>query len=470
MAKSSSSAKIVRAIGLFSGVRAVTIICSLVRNKVIAVFAGPAGIGLVILFNSITDLVGSATRLSIDQSIQRDISRAHGHRCQTTISAIRHWAVWLGLLGSAVMCVLSPLLSLWSFDDFDRWWIFCILSVVPFCVTVANCSISINQGLKRLRAVASGTVLGALLGLAVSVPLVIWLNLDSIVWVVTTYGVCALAGAWIFRARIPRQHLGLRQIVTIGRPFLSLGLNITGALFIGQALSYGFILFLNNYASTSQLGIYQAGYTLINTYVGVILTGIWMEYYPRISAMAHSPRRLSVAASHEVSVTMLALIPVLSSFIALAYPIVKLIYSAEFEPVLPFVTIGVVGVLLRATSWCLAYIILARGDGRIYLVTESLSGVIGLGLNIAGYISGGFTGLGISYILWYGTYTAIVATVCHRRYGVSLGKPVVRLVSVAVLTVTAALLSGLYISFVCPLVIAAITAIIAARKLTNDRR
>lgn len=78
----------------------------------------------------------------------------------------------------------------------------------------------------------------------------------------------------------------------------------------------------------------------------------------------------------------------------------------------------------------MAYAIIARGDGKTYIVTESLSSVAGLALNIIMYKTWGFAGLGVSYIIWYAIYTLIV-TVPYRRYGLSLARPTLRLVAVA---------------------------------------
>lgn len=464
-ATSSTQSTIVKAMGVFTGVRVVTILCSLIRNKLIAWLIGPAGMGLVSLYNSVVDLVGSTSRLSIDQTVQRDISQASGHDKTPVINIVRRWAVWLGLAGAAIMCVLSPLLSLWTFDTPGRWYIFCVLGVVPLCTTIANCSIAVNQGLRRFRDVASGTVWGALASLVVSVPLIVWLRINSILWVIVVYGLFTLGAAWLFRARVPRCTLTRQQIYRTGRSFLRLGLNITVAQVFTQAMAYVFVLFLNNYASTAVLGTYQAGYTLVNSYVGIILTGIWIEYYPRLAAMAHSPARLSVSASYELKVTMLVLMPVLSTFIALADPIIRLIYDADFLSMLPYVTIGAVGVVLRATSWCMSFIILARGDGRTFLFTEGISVVTGLGLNIAGYVLGGYAGLGISYILWYALYTLLVIVVCRRKYGVAYHPKVVALSAVTFVTVSAALVCGHFAGPVVPIAIAIITAGIAWRKL-----
>ncbi len=431
--------------GIFSGVKVIGILCSLVRNKLIAWLVGPAGLGLVILYNSILDLIGQSTRLSIDQSAQRDISQAASADAPRTVAVVRRWAVWLGLAGMAATCALSPLLSLWSFDSFSHWPSFCLLSVVPLCLTISACITAENQGLRRFRAVAASNILGAVGGLALSVPLIVWLRIDSIVWIILVYGLFSFAGAWLYRPRLPRVAIPNNEVVAEGKSFIRLGARITLATIASQAFAYVFIIFLNTYASTDTLGIYQAGFTLMNSYVGIIFTALWVEYYPRLAAHAHSARRLSIAASHEVRLTLTLLTPCLCLLIVLVNPVVRIIYAADFLAAIPYIVVACVGVVFRATSWCLAYVILARGDGRSYLVTEICSNVIGLALNIAGFLLGGFLGLGIAYTVWYAIYTLLVAGVCSRRYGVRYTGTTTPTITIA--TVLTTLTASLYLIF-----------------------
>ena len=81
---------------------------------------------------------------------------------------------------------------------------------------------------------------------------------------------------------------------------------------------------------------------------------------------------------------------------------------------------GMVGTIMRALSWCMAFVILARGDGKTYVVTESVSAAVGLILNILFYRWWGITGLGLSFLVWYVVYTIIIAMVYFRHYHLSL--------------------------------------------------
>jgi O-antigen/teichoic acid export membrane protein len=199
--------------------------------------------------------------------------------------------------------------------------------------------------------------------------------------------------------------------------------------------------------------------------VGILFTGIWVEYFPRISALSHSPRRLSISVSHQIYTTSLILMPVVAIFVAADRLIVQVLYNSSFFAVLPFLTIGILSVIPRYVSWCVAYTILAKGDGKIYLVSETLSGFLGLVLNIAGYSFYGFAGLGVSYVIWYTIYIVIVVLINRYRYGVLINRRVWRLVSITAGVGIAAVIGKIALGWWCPLVLGLAVAPFAVRRL-----
>ena len=100
---------------------------------------------------------------------------------------------------------------------------------------------------------------------------------------------------------------------------------------------------------------------------------------------------------------------------------------------------AVEGEVYAFSSFCTALVMLARGDGRCYIITESASALLCLVLKVAGYRIGGFAGLGAAYVLHYAAYSAMVLWVYRRRYGLRLGRGVPALCAMAVATAFAAL-------------------------------
>lgn len=419
--QSNISRMAMKAMGIFGGVQVMGILCSIIRTKLVAMWIGPVGIGLFGLFNNALEMIATGTNLGIRSSSVRDISQAHDKSDPGLISrmvtVVRKWSMWLGLAGALLTLVLAPALSQMTFGDSTHIWGFVALSVAVLLQALTNGEYAVLQGTSRLKRLASVTLWGTIVGLAVSVPLFYLLRERSILPSILAYAAALAAFAWLLRNReYPAASLSRRETFDMGKGFVKLGIFMTLGNFAGILASYAFNAWLNVNTSTEQVGFYQAGYTLINKYTGLILTALGMEYYPRLSKVADSRLRLRAFVSQEINVAIAVMAPVVALFILLRELVVWILYTPEFNVILTFVSWGMIGTIFRTLSWCLAFTILAKGDGKTYLWTEVASAIINLVLNIVFYRWWGLTGLGVAFLVSYLLYTIIVAVVYFRLY------------------------------------------------------
>ena len=188
------------------------------------------------------------------------------------------------------------------------------------------------------------------------------------------------------------------------------------------------ISYLTKYHGEATAGIYQSGFLIICSYAGLLFNAISLEYFPRLSQIASRPKMASVAVSHEIAIAMYVLVPVVIVFLAADRLILRLLFSSEFMVALPMITVGITMLIFRGISFCLAIVILARGEGRTYIITESLSSVIGLALNISFFHYWGYLGVAVSFIIWYFIYCIITGVVYYRNFGMRLTPGVIRLI------------------------------------------
>ena len=410
-----------KAMGLFGGVQVAGILCSIIRTKLVALWIGPLGVGLFGLFNNALEMIATGTNLGIRSSSVRDISQAMAQSDRSLVArmvtVVRKWSLWLGLAGALATLLLAPLLSQVTFGDTAHIWGFVALSVAVLLQALTNGEYAVLQGTARLKRLASVTLWGTVVGLAVSIPLFYWLREHSILPSILAYAAALALFAWLLRNRdYPSATMSRRETLDLGKGFVRLGIFMTLGNFAGILASYAFNAWLNVNAGTEAVGYYQAGYTLINKYTGLILTALGMEYYPRLSRVAQSRLRLRAFVSQEINLAIAVMAPVVALFILLRELVVWILYTPEFNVIFTFVSWGMIGTVLRTLSWCLAFTILARGDGKTYLWTEVASAVINLALNILFYRWWGITGLGIAFLVSYLLYTIIIAVVYFRVY------------------------------------------------------
>ena len=461
-----------KAMGLFGGVQVMGILCSIIRTKLVALWIGPVGIGLFGLFNNALEMISTGTNLGIRSSSVRDISQTLEQSDRglvaRMIAVVRKWSLWLGLGGALLTISLAPLLSELTFGDQTHIWGFVALSAAVLLQALTNGEYAVLQGTARLKRLASVTLWGTIVGLAVSVPLFYLLRERSILPSIIAYALALAAFAWMFRNRdYPAAAVSRRETFDMGKGFVRLGIYMTLGNFASILASYAFNAWLNVHAGTEQVGFYQAGFTLINKYTGLILTALGMEYYPRLAKVADSRLRLRAFVSQEINVAIAVMAPVVALFILLRELVVWILYTPEFNVILTFVSWGMVGTVLRTLSWCLAFTILAKGDGKTYLWTEVASAVINLVLNILYYRWWGLTGLGVAFLVSYLLYTLIVAVVYFKIYRLSVSPA-----SLYNLLWTLAVAAGVMAAMeggVMPIaiVLTAISAIVAARQIVT---
>lgn len=429
--------RVLHALGIFGGVQSVTVIFSVIRVKLIAIWLGSDGMGLFGIFNSAMELVASATQLSLRSSAVRDISSAEkGAKLDRIVFVVLRLAWLLGLAGAAVMLAAAPLLSRYTFGNDDFTWHYRLLSIAVFLLSLQNGFSAVMQGMERFGLLARTQLWGAVGGFAISVPMFYFWGIDSVIPSIIVYVAVPAAVAFIYRVKMkaPEPKPSWRSTLKDGSGLLKLGFYMTVSSFASLAASYVFIAWLNEESSTETVGLFNAGFTLVNRYVGFVLGAVATEYYPRLSRIFGDRLETDRHVSTQIEVGMKVLLPMALVFIAADRWIVELLYSSEFELIVPFVNWAMIGTLFRMVSWCMAFVILARGDGKIYVVTEVLGSIVYLAANIFAFSRWGIRGMGYAYCLWYIIYTLIVGVVYYVRYGnrLSAGAVVLTVSGIAV--------------------------------------
>lgn len=463
------SATVLKAMSVFGGVQVVGILCSIIRTKLVAVWLGAAGMGVFALYNSTIEMISVFTRFELRNSAVRELASA-GSQLGLICAVVRRWAWALGILGAILTIVLSPWLSEWTFGDSEHTLGYIILSVAVMLYSVTDGENAILQGTSMLKPLARASVVGAVATIAVSIPMFYFWRVDGIVPAILSYFIITTSVVYYYRRpEKPRVKVSPQDVLKEGKGFMLLGVYMAISMFMGIVVSYLFMIYLNRSADTSMVGYYQAGYSLVNKYVGLIFTAIAMEYYPRLAQVIKSRKRTSTFVSHEVMLSVWIIIPVIALFIATDDLIVNVFYSEEFSVIIPFISCAVIGTIFRAVSFCIAYVILARGDGKVYLITETTSAVIGLTLNIVFFEAFGMLGLGISYILWYMLYALIVYIVYRFNYGLRLGQGITRLIIYAVVMGIASVTLSVYVGWWATAIVAAVALYFSARRLLRRR-
>lgn len=421
--QTSSYRSIFKATSLFGGVQVYQILIGIVKSKFIAVLLGPAGMGIQGLYQSTIDLIKSFSAFGLEQSAVRDISEANGsgdqQRVGRTVATVRK-LVWLtGLLGFTITLFLSPYLSQLTFGNSDYTWGFVILSSTLLINQLCAGQKVLLQGMRRLKDLAKASAIGSTVGLLVSVPIYYWLGVKGIVPTMVIISLTAMAISWFYSRRVPirEESVTPKQVITNGRSMIKMGLAMSVSSILVTLFAYILRWFIREHGGVDEVGLYTAGFVIMNTYVGMVFSAMGTDYYPRLAAVNKDNNRCREIINQQGEIAILILAPMVISCIIFMPFIIRLIYSESFLPANDFILIAVTGIMFKAVSWVISYAFLAKAESRLFIINETITNIYGITLNIFGYKIGGLTGLGISYASIYLLYLVQVYIIARNRYG-----------------------------------------------------
>jgi len=423
LSKSSESYRqIFRATSLFGGVQLINIIIGIIRSKVVAVLLGPAGMGIASLLNSAIGLVRSITEFGLGTSAVRDIASAHESKDEirtSKIVAVFRKLVWFtGLLGTIIAFAFSSQISMLSFGNTDYSWAFKWLSISLLLYQLTSGNLVLLQGTRKLKLLAKANVMGSFLGLFTSIPLYYWYGIDGIVPAIIIAAISTFIVSFYFgrNVEVRKIKVSTSEAFLEGRVMLKMGIALSISGFAATAVAFYVRAHISNYGTLSDVGLYNAGFSIIGTYAGMVFTAMASDYYPRLSGIAHQENEFTSLVNQQAIVAILIITPILVGFIFFGKWLLILLYSEKFVGITEMIQWAAIGVYFKAVSWALGFILLAKGSSTLYLVSELVANSYLLILTVLGYNWFGLNGVGMAFMIGYALFLIQVYVISKVKY------------------------------------------------------
>lgn len=445
MAKSSYRS-IAKANTILGSVQIVTIIIGIIRSKLIALLLGPVGVGLMGLYQSTIDLVRSATNMGINTSAVRDVAIAKEtqnefelQKTQSVISRI----VWItGVLGMGLMFIGAPWLSEMTFGNRKYTLAFRILSIIPLITQLTVQHNVMLQGTRSLKRLATASIWGGLVGLFINVPMFYLWGEDAIIPALIVVAVASLAIAWhnASKLNILTIMTTWSEVFSRGKSMVKMGFLIGLTGLMDMAAIYIIKIYVQKWGELAEVGLYTAGFAIVQSYVNLVFGAIGTDYYPRLSAISNNKEEYCDAINKQFEILILVLTPMVLVFMSFSSELLYLLYSTKFLPAKMMICWMAFGMLFRAYSWCPGFIFLAKNDSKFYFILYIFAFVLELLLYLSGYYFLGLTGIGIAFGLQYiigNTYTLVIL---KHRFSFKYGWEQNRLLLISVMSASSVLL------------------------------
>ena len=368
--ENTSYRQIMKATSIFGGVQVFNIIISIIRSKFVAVLLGPGGMGIYGLLTSTTSLIEKITNLGLGTSAVRNVAAANttgdANRIGTVVAVLRR-LVWItGILGAVITLAFAPWLSELTFGNKDYTVGFRWLAITLLFTQVTSGQLVVLQGMRKLQYLAKANLAGGFAGLFISVPIYYVWGLDGIVPAIIISSMVALVLSWHFSSKVNIERVAVNRntLNTEGRDMIKLGFILSLSSLVSMATSYLIRIFISHTGSVDEVGLYNAGFAIINTYVGMVFSAMSTDYFPRLSGVANDIGKTKTVINQQAEVAILILAPILTIFLIFINWVVILLYSNRFLPVVSMIHWAALGIFFKAASWPLAYLIIAKGDSK----------------------------------------------------------------------------------------------------------
>jgi len=419
--------KVLNATSLFGGVQFINIILRLIRSKAIALLIGPIGMGISNLLLTTMELINGLTNLGLERSAVKDISLANTNSNSKSVAitiSILKKLVWLTITVGVILMVLSaPWLSEIAFGNKDYTISFRWISIALLFKQLSSSQLAILQGLRKLKSLAKANLLGNFIGLLITLPLYYYYKIDAIVpaIIIATFMSFVFTYYYSHKLDIESVTISRKEAVSEGKGMINLGVMLSLSSLITLLVAYIIRIYIGSANETEELGLidvglYSAGFVILNSYVGIIFNAMGTDYFPRLSEIANDITKLRKTVLEQATVAILLITPIIVVFLACAPFIIVILYSHEFSPIVAMVTWGILGMIFKAVSWSMGYMIIAKGDSKVFIKTAIGFNTILLSINIIGYHFGGLEGVGISFFIYYIIHFIAIRIITYYRY------------------------------------------------------
>ena len=464
--------------GVFGGVQMLKMLTSVVRNKLTAAFLGANGMGLISVYNSITEFVVSSSNLGIPLNATRHSSelleQGDPARVRHFVMVVRTW-VLLTALQSVVLCsLLSPLVSYILFDqEFGHWPQVMTMIPVVVCFLVAEGECAVLKGLRKVRQVAVVETVIALATLLLTVPFYYLLGMRGVVVGLICCGLASLVAHFWFSLRIVPYRVRLfdPDVLREGLPMVTKGIPYVLAGVSGAALGMAIPALIQMQGTLADVGYYRMGYMLMVGYAGMAFMALEADYYPRLSSANGDAVRFNGTINQQIDVCVLVVTPFLIPFIVLMPWIIRLLFTEEFLVAQGMTVCAAFYVFLRGIMLPVSYSSLAKGDSLVFLAVEVVSNLATALLFWWLYGLWCITGTGVALSLGALLDVACVLLVYGRLYGCRVTAATWRVCIVQGITLGAAVLccaqDNLWVRYVAGACLFAFSAAYSLRLLSH---
>lgn len=409
---------------LFGGVQLFQILINILRGKVVALYLGPEGMGINGLFVSSLTLIITLSGMGISISSVRYLAQIKDPSEQKEkINITRYVFLFTAFIGVLITCLCSKILSNVSFKSNEYIKSYLLLSLYVFFTLMNSGFTSIFQALGKLKTIASVNIFPSMIFLLVTFVFYYFWGKSAIVPVLIISSVLP----FIFYVIILCKTVGkikkipFKSFKSLFIEYFTLGFILIVGSLTTNAVTYFLNFFISHFGSIDDVGLYHAGTSITNQYIGMLFSAMAIDYFPRLSSLNDQPDEFNKFVNAQSEVINLIGFPLISLMIITAPLLIKILLSPEFLVIKNFITIIAFGMMLKVFSYPYGYVSIAKNSKKIYFILEvvvvNIQNII---LYTVSYYYFGLKGLAIGFVISYVLYFFEVTTISKLKFNITI--------------------------------------------------
>lgn len=384
------------------------LLSSVIKNKIIALSIGPAGLGVYSQFLNILGLFGTVLPVG-SMGLIRYVSSLHNDNRQSEMLYLMRYFlvrnIVLSLLVSSVLVLFSTEISNLLFSTSEYSELIRIFSTVIIITLFVNMLDIYLKSIRQINKYVLFLTFNSIISIAVTVPLILSYQIyGAVLAIVLSALLCLLTGILILKKykliSLPLIYERVERDVI--KNVLGLGLAVLASMVIQNITMLAIKSIIAGNFSLNAVGIFQCVFSISSSYFGVFFVVIGAYSIPKISAMKED---IEIVAEMNSTFRFLLMIymPVLVVIFALRSLIIPLLYSNDFILAKDLLIYQLPAEFIRAFSWAAGVWLIPKLNFAKWLLFEIIfySLFLGLFVLMVNFTKVGIYAASMSYLSSY---------------------------------------------------------------------
>jgi PST family polysaccharide transporter len=381
--------------------------------KVIALYAGPAGMALLGQIQGVVTALTGLTNAPVSNGIIRYTSEHSEKGLHLCSPWWRASLLWVGIIFITLLLIslfASHDIAAYIFGNASYYWVINVIVLLLPIASLGTLFLSIINGLQNYKRFIILNFISVLISSMIMILFIINYKVEGAVIAAAIQ--TGVIGAIVLALNINQQWVSIKNFigsVTLDA-FKGIGKYVLMATTSALVMPVSLLIVRNvlvQHSGWDGAGLWQAVWKISEVYLGVITIALSTYYLPKLSQIKEVDDILQ-----EVTKTVRVIVPVVSLIALSVYLsrdiLISILFTNEFRAARDLFAVQLFGDVIKIVAWLYAFPMLSRCAVKWYLGTEMFFGFIFIFTSYLLIPIYGISGANYAYLISYSLYGALI--------------------------------------------------------------